>query len=88
MTTTPAPRVAIVTGAARGIGAGVAKRLAADGLAVAALDLDEAACKPVVEAIEAAGPDPLPLKCWTRPGPSSSAMPSAAPSTLRPPSAS
>ncbi|MET8151115.1 3-oxoacyl-ACP reductase FabG [Actinoplanes sp. NPDC049668] len=53
MTTTT--RIAIVTGAARGIGAGVAKRLAADGLAVAVVDLDEAAGKPVVEEIERAG---------------------------------
>ncbi|MFB7715384.1 3-oxoacyl-ACP reductase FabG [Streptomyces sp. NPDC056105] len=52
MTTT---RTAVVTGAARGIGAGVAKRLAADGFAVAVIDLDQAACKPVVEEIEAAG---------------------------------
>lgn len=48
-------RTAIVTGAARGIGAGVAKRLAADGLSVAVLDLDETACKRVVDEIVAAG---------------------------------
>jgi 3-oxoacyl-[acyl-carrier protein] reductase len=48
-------RVAVVTGAARGIGAATAIRLAQDGFAVAVLDLDEAQAKGTVEAIEAAG---------------------------------
>ena len=48
-------RVAIVTGGARGIGAATAQRLAADGLAVGVLDLDEAACADAVAAVEAAG---------------------------------
>jgi 3-oxoacyl-[acyl-carrier protein] reductase len=48
-------RVAIVTGAARGIGAATARQLADDGFTVAVLDLEEAAAKGTVEAIEAAG---------------------------------
>jgi len=52
---TTTTRTAVVTGGARGIGACVAARLAADGFAVAVVDLDEAASKPVVEGIEAAG---------------------------------
>ncbi|GAA3161924.1 3-oxoacyl-ACP reductase FabG [Blastococcus jejuensis] len=48
-------RVAIVTGAARGIGAATAVRLAQDGFAVAVLDLDESSAKGTVETIEAAG---------------------------------
>jgi 3-oxoacyl-[acyl-carrier protein] reductase len=49
------PRVAIVTGGARGIGAATAVRLAQDGFAVAVLDLDETAAKATVDTIEAAG---------------------------------
>jgi 3-oxoacyl-[acyl-carrier protein] reductase len=56
-------RVAMVTGAARGIGAAVALRLAKDGNAVAVLDLDEAACADTVNAIEAAGGKALAVGC-------------------------
>ncbi|MQY24009.1 SDR family oxidoreductase [Nocardia macrotermitis] len=50
-----AERVAVVSGAARGIGAAVAQRLAADGLAVGVLDLDAAHCADTVRAITEAG---------------------------------
>lgn len=56
-------RVAIVTGAARGIGAATAVRLAAEGRSVAVLDLDEAACKDTVEKITADGGTALAVGC-------------------------
>ena len=48
-------RIAIVTGAARGIGAAVALRLASEGCDIAVLDLDKDACGETVEAVKATG---------------------------------
>jgi 3-oxoacyl-[acyl-carrier protein] reductase len=55
MTHQDTQRVAIVTGAARGIGAATAQRLAGDGMAVAVLDLDEGDCAGTVKTITSAG---------------------------------
>jgi len=54
-TSSAGQRVAIVTGAARGIGAATAIKLARDGFAVAVVDLDESTCKDTVEQITANG---------------------------------
>ncbi len=56
-------RVAVVTGAGRGIGAAEAVRLAQDGANVAVLDLSEEACRETVEAVEAVGSEALAVAC-------------------------
>jgi NAD(P)-dependent dehydrogenase (short-subunit alcohol dehydrogenase family) len=48
-------KVAVVTGAASGIGRATARRLAAEGAAVACLDIDEAGLATVVDAIKEEG---------------------------------
>jgi 2-hydroxycyclohexanecarboxyl-CoA dehydrogenase len=54
-------KVALVTGGAAGIGAACSKRLAAEGIAVGVLDLDETRCADTVAAIEAEGGKALAL---------------------------
>lgn len=54
-TTTFSGRVAVVTGAGRGVGHHVARKLAAEGAKIVVVDIDEAAGAESVAAIEAAG---------------------------------
>jgi 3-oxoacyl-[acyl-carrier protein] reductase len=55
MTSDSRGRVAVVTGGARGIGGATARGLAADGLAVAVLDLDGAGAKATADAVVTGG---------------------------------
>jgi 3-oxoacyl-[acyl-carrier protein] reductase len=56
-------RVALITGAGRGIGAATALRLAADGAAVAVVDLREQDTIETVEAVRAAGGTAIGIGC-------------------------
>ena len=45
-------RVAVITGAARGIGFGIARRFASEGASIAILDLDESAAQEAAGRLE------------------------------------
>jgi 2-hydroxycyclohexanecarboxyl-CoA dehydrogenase len=60
---TASRKIALVTGAAAGIGAACAIRLARDGMAVGVLDLDTGRCAGTVDAIAATGGTALALGC-------------------------
>jgi 3-oxoacyl-[acyl-carrier protein] reductase len=60
------PRVAIVTGAARGIGAAIALRLAAEGCEVAVLDIEEASCAGTVSSARGHGRNALAVSADVR----------------------
>jgi 3-oxoacyl-[acyl-carrier protein] reductase len=56
-------RVAVVTGAGRGIGAATARRLAKDGAKVGVIDLKEEACVETVQLIKEAGGEAIAIGC-------------------------
>ena len=60
---TLAGRTAVVTGAARGLGRAIALRLAADGAAVAAWDLNAEGARETARLIEAAGGRATAVQC-------------------------
>ena len=56
-------RVAVITGAGRGIGSATARRLASEGAVVIVSDIDHAPAQEVVEKLEAAGGKALAIAC-------------------------